>query len=162
MFCKMILLLQSDLPFLQIQNKDNGDIALLAPPCPWRQRKCFAVVAANATCSNGSRLAMNDERTRWEEGGLVCTPVSSLLMMNCVICRRASVPSSLARQRRFIAAALIAIYQNGSRPVVVGEIIGGGGAGLLFEPLAHMTRNTTINPWGLCNTDNLLSGLALG
>ena len=82
--------------------------------------------------------------------------------MNCLICRRASVPSSLARQRRFIAAALIAIYQNGSRPVVVGEIIGGGGAGLLFEPLAHMTRNTTINPWGLCNTNNLLSGLALG
>ena len=65
-------------------------------------------------------------------------------------------------RRQFIAAAPIAIYRNGSRPVVNVEIISGGGAGLFFASLACVTRNTTINPWGLGDTNDLQSGLEVG
>ena len=65
----MVLLLHPTVAFLQIQNKDNENIVLLAPPCPWRQRKAFAAATAIIICSNGSRCAMIGERGNRSDTG---------------------------------------------------------------------------------------------
>ena len=83
-------------PLSLIQNKDNGSIVLLVPPRPWQRRKCFAVVAVNSISSNGPTPVANDKRTRGEGADSSYMPFAPLLMMNCVICRRASAPSPLA------------------------------------------------------------------
>ena len=118
---KTVLLSPPALAFLQIHNKDNDDVALLAPPRPWRRRKCFAVVAAIIICSKGSRPVVNDKRTSGEGASSSRTPFAALLVTNCVICRRGAPSCPWRRRRRFVALALIAIHRSGSRPVVNGE-----------------------------------------
>ena len=66
------------------------------PPRPWWQRKCFAVTAATAIVSNGSKPMVNDKRTSAERADPFSTPFAHLLTMNCVICHRASAPLPLA------------------------------------------------------------------
>ena len=129
----MVSLLHPPLSFLQIQNKDNGGIALLALPRPWLLQKCFAATAAIAICSNGSRPAMNGKRTRRKESGLyyvysLCNAPNDELY-------------DLSLCKRFLASV------NGKR-------IGGRGA--------DWSSNITINPCGRGQTNNLPSGLALG
>ena len=93
---KTVLLSPPALAFLQIQNKDNDDIVLLAPPRPWRRRKCFAVAAAIIICSKGSMPVVNGKRTSGEGASSSCTPFAALLVTNCVICRRGRALSTLA------------------------------------------------------------------
>ena len=94
----MVLFLHPALKFLQIQNKDNDDIVLLAPPRPWLRRKCSAAAAVAAICSNGPLLLMNGKGISGEGAASSCTPFITLLMTNCVICRHvsASFPLSAA------------------------------------------------------------------
>ena len=94
---KTVLLLPPDgLAFLQIQNNDNGNVAVLAPPRPWRQRRCFAAAALIAIALNGSRPVMYGARIYREGAGPGCTPVAPPRTMNCTNNRRAGAPSPLS------------------------------------------------------------------
>ena len=95
---KTVLLSPPALAFLQIQNKDNDKIVLLAPPCPWWRRKCFAAAAAVIICSNGSWAMANDKGTTGEGAVFSSKPFDTLLMTNCMICccARASSPMTAA------------------------------------------------------------------
>ena len=69
---------------------------MLATPHPWRRRKCSAAAAVTAICSKGSWPLMNGKGTNGEGDISSCTPFITLLMTNCVICRRASAPLPLS------------------------------------------------------------------
>ena len=81
----MMLRLHPALPFLQIQNKDNGNIVLLAPPRPWRRRRRFTAALLTAIKSNRSS-PVNDKRIRGEEGVLICTTFAPRLLMAEALC----------------------------------------------------------------------------
>ena len=60
--CKTNFLLHPGLSFLQIQNKDNDNVTLLAPSRPWQRRKCFAAAALIDIALDGSRPVLNGAR----------------------------------------------------------------------------------------------------
>ena len=95
-FCLCLLIY---IVFLQIQNKNNDDIVLLAPPRPWQRRKCFAAEVATAVCLNGPRPVVNGKRTNGEWDSSSCTLFAAPLMMNCIICRCASALLPLAEAK---------------------------------------------------------------
>ena len=88
----MVTRLHPALPFLQIQNKDNDNIVLLAPPRPWRRQRRFTAAVFTAIESNKSRTGLNGKRISGEDGGLVCTTFAPRLMMNYMIRRCADAP----------------------------------------------------------------------
>ena len=93
---KTVLLSPPGLAFLQIQNKDNDDIVVLAPPRPLRQRRCFAAATFIAIALNGSRPVVYGTRIGGEGAGPGCTPIAPPRTMNCTKDHRAGAPSPLA------------------------------------------------------------------
>ena len=92
----MISLLHPALSFLQIQNKVNDNIVLLAPPCPWQHRKCVVAAVATATWFELVKARGNSKRTSGVGDSSSCVPFTALLMMNCIICRHLSALFPLA------------------------------------------------------------------
>ena len=65
-------------------------------PLPLAAAEVLCSVVATAICSNGSRPVVNGKRTSREGVSSSCMPFATPLMMNCVICCRASTPLPLA------------------------------------------------------------------
>ena len=90
------MLLPPGLAFLQIQNKDNDDIVVLAPPRPWRQRRCSAAATLISIALNGSRPIVYGTRIGGEGAGPGCAPIAPPRTMNYTNDHRAGAPSPLA------------------------------------------------------------------